>query len=174
MSPRVQVEQIEATFHAQKGLAERALAQLSEEQFFRRLTGESNSVAIIVKHVAGNLRSRFTDFLTSDGEKEWRHRDTEFVIEDDTWSGVIERWEMGWRVLFEALGVLTDDDLGRRVSIRAEPHTVSQALLRQVSHYGYHVGQIVLLARMQVGGGWTSLSIAKGESDRFNRGMFGA
>ncbi|MCA8960557.1 MAG: DUF1572 family protein [Planctomycetes bacterium] len=167
------VATITAILRSQKSLAERGMTQLSDEQFFQPIAEECNSVAIVVKHVAGNLHSRFTDFLTSDGEKPWRNRDTEFVTDDDTRVSLLDRWESGWRVLFDQLDGLTDADLGRSLVIRAEPHSVLQALLRQVSHYGYHVGQIVLIARALRGASWESLSIPKGKSDEFNRSMFG-
>ncbi len=164
---------IASSFRSQKALADRAAAQLSDDHFFAVLGEDGNAVATVVKHVAGNLHSRFTDFLTSDGEKEWRQRDSEFDVAADTRAGLLERWESGWEVLFGELHGLVDADLDRNVVIRGEPHSVLQALLRQLSHYSYHIGQIVLLARTHRGSGWESLSIPKGESDAFNRRMFG-
>jgi len=163
---------LEDTFHQfrkLKELAEKALAQVADEYFFFALDDESNSVATIMKHIAGNLRSRWTDFLTSDGEKPDRHRDSEFVIEiGDTRSGLMQRWEAGLRCLFEALEPLKAADLSRTVLIRSEPHSVIQAINRQLTHYAYHVGQIVFLGKHFAGSGWKSLSIPKGKSEEFN------
>lgn len=152
-----------------KGLADRALAQLGDDGFFATLDADANSVAIIVKHVAGNLRSRWTDFLTTDGEKPDRHRDQEFeTAAGDTRARLMERWEAGWQCLFDALAPLNADDLQRIVTIRTEPHTVLEAIQRQMSHYAYHVGQIVLLARHYTAGGWQSLSIPRGKSREYD------
>ena len=157
-----------------KRLAEAALGQLEPEQWFERPDRESNSVAIIVKHMAGNLRSRWTDFLTSDGEKPDRRRDSEFEHEEaDTLISLRERWEQGWALCFAAIEPLTTADLKRVVTIRGEPHTVLQAIARQVSHYAYHVGQIVYLARHLAGGRWRSLSIPKGLSASYEVGRDG-
>ena len=153
-----------------KALAESALAQAPDEAFFAQPDSESNSLALVVKHVAGNLRSRWTDFLTSDGEKPDRRRDSEFEIESgDTRPALMARWEAGWAVLFAALAPLTEADLRRTVTIRGEPHSVLRAVNRQVSHYAYHVGQIVYLARHYAGAGWRSLSVPRGQSETFNR-----
>lgn len=149
-------------FRRLKGLAEDALAQVADNRFFDTLDPESNSLAAILKHVAGNLRSRWTDFLTSDGEKPDRRRGTEFVIEPgDTRTALMDRWEAGWKVLFEAIEPLTPEDLDRTVRIRGEPHSVLKAIQRQVSHYAYHVGQIVFLAKHFAGPRWRTLSIPK-------------
>ncbi|MCA9752901.1 MAG: DUF1572 family protein [Gemmatimonadetes bacterium] len=135
-------------FRRTKQLADRAITQLDDEQFFRALAADGNSVAIVVKHVAGNARSRWRDFLTSDGEKPDRDRDSEFVLDDrDTRADLIRRWEEGWAYLFGALEPLGEADLDREVKIRGEALSVLQAIHRQLSHYAYHVGQIVLLAR---------------------------
>lgn len=160
-------------FRSLKELADKALLQISEEDFFRPLTPESNSLAILVKHVAGNLRSRWTDFLTTDGEKPDRNRDGEFVIEGgDTRERLAEAWERGWTILFGALaGVGREAGLMRTVAIRGEPHTVIEAVNRQLTHYGYHVGQIVLIARTFRREEWRWLSIPKGESVPFNESM---
>ena len=145
-----------------KAQAEQAIAQIDDGQFFALLDAGANSVALIVKHVAGNMRSRWTDFLASDGEKPNRNRDSEFEIEaGDTRGAVMARWEEGWRILFDAIGSLQPDDLGRTVTIRGEPHTVVQAINRQLSHYSAHVGQIVLLAKHYAGADWRTLSIPK-------------
>ncbi len=155
-------------FRKIKSLAGGALAQLDGGDFFRALDPESNSIALIMKHTSGNMRSRWTDFLTSDGEKPGRNRDSEFEVEpDDTQSRILERWEDGWALLFAALEPLTAEDLMREVRIRGEAHTVLQAIERQLTHYAYHVGQIVLLARHFADSRWKSLSIPKGKSRQF-------
>ena len=159
-------------FRRLKRGAEKALAQVSDEEFFRALDSESNSLAIIVKHLAGNLRSRWMDFLSTDGEKPDRNRDSEFVIEaGDTRAALMERWERGWKYLFDALEPLGGDDLMRSVTIRGEPHTVVQAVNRQLTHYGAHVGQIVFLAKHLAGPRWQTLSVPRGQSEQFNQKM---
>jgi hypothetical protein len=153
-------------FRRLKDLAEKAMAQVRDEDFFVTLDPESNSIAIMVKHLAGNMRSRWTDFLTSDGEKPDRKRDTEFEIEvRDSKESLLRRWEIGWRCLFDALTPLTAEDLGKTVFIRGEPHSVIQAINRQLSHYAGHVGQIVFLAKHFAGAGWQSLSIPRRKSE---------
>lgn len=160
------------TFAAQKQLAERAMAQAGDATYFARPAEPGNSIAIIVKHLAGNLRSRWTDFLVSDGEKPDRDREGEFrLTPEDTRESLTARWEAGWQTLFDALSPLGPDDLLRTVLIRGEPHTVLQAVNRQLSHYAYHVGQIVLLARVGEGDGWRWLSIAPGASAAYNAAM---
>lgn len=153
-------------FRRLKGLADRAVAQIDDDAFFRTLDEETNSIAVVMKHMAGNMRSRWRDFLTTDGEKPDRHRDTEFVVDEDR-AGVLKRWEQGWQILFDAITPLIPSDFERTVTIRREPHTVLEAIQRQLSHYAYHVGQIVLLARHFAGAGWQSLSIPKGKSEDF-------
>lgn len=161
-------------FRKYKRMAERALAQVDDGTFFAALDPESNSIAILVKHMAGNMRSRWRDFLTSDGEKPDRHRDTEFVIEaGDTRESLMVRWEAGWQLLFDALEPLTADDLLRTVQIRREEHTVIQAINRQLTHYPYHVGQIVLLAKHAQSSEWQTLSIPRGQSEQYNARMIG-
>ena len=156
-------------FRYYKKLAEGAMAQVSDEELVTILDGEMNSIALIVKHIAGNMRSRWTDFLTTDGEKADRNRDSEFEIEaEDSRSSLLDRWEDGWRRLLDAVGGLGPEDLLRTVTIRGEAHTVLQAIQRQLTHYAYHVGQIVFLARHFAGEGWTSLSIPKGRSRDFD------
>ncbi len=156
-------------FRKYKALADRALAQVEDRDLFRTLDAESNSIAVVMKHVSGNLRSRWRDFLTSDGEKSDRNRDTEFEIDaTDSKAAILERWEAGWNLLFRALAALAPGDLLRSVAIRGEPHTVMQAIDRQLTHYAYHVGQIVLLARHFAGPRWVSLSIPKGKSREFD------
>ena len=156
-------------FQYYKKLAEQAMAQCPDAGLFATLDGESNSIAIIVKHMAGNMRSRWTDFLTSDGEKPDRNRDTEFEAPPTTRAELMEMWERGWKLLFEALEPLSDADLTRTITIRTEPHSVMQAINRQVAHYSYHVGQIVYLARHFAGDKWQSLTIPKKKSAEFNR-----
>jgi len=152
-----------------KRMAEGAMAQLSDDDFFRTLDPESNSVAIIVKHLAGNMRSRFTDFLTSDGEKPNRHRDTEFVIDSNTSrADVMNWWEQGWKILFDAIASLKPEDVSRTVLIRNDPHTVLQAINRQIAHYAQHIGQIVFLAKHLKSSEWQTLSVPRGKSEEFN------
>jgi uncharacterized damage-inducible protein DinB len=152
-----------------KKLAERAMAQVSDEQLQARLDAEMNSIAQIVKHMAGNMRSRWTDFLTSDGEKPDRNRDSEFMEPPASRAALLELWEQGWGVLFGALAPLQEADLSRTVTIRGEPHSVMQAINRQIAHYSYHVGQIVFLAKHLQHAKWTSLSVPRGKSGEFNR-----
>jgi hypothetical protein len=133
------------------------------------LDAESNSIAIVVKHMAGNMRSRWTDFLTSDGEKPDRNRDNEFEGPPKTRTELLEMWERGWKLLFGALEPLSDAELTRTITIRTEPHSVMQAINRQVAHYSYHVGQIVYLARHFAGDKWQTLTIPKKKSAEFNK-----
>jgi hypothetical protein len=155
-----------------KRLADGAIAQLSDEQFFALPDAESNSVAIIVKHMAGNMRSRCTDFLTTDGEKPDRHRDQEFIMPSSaTRDEILEAWEKNWHIVFDTLNALSGDDLSNDVTIRGEPHTVLRAINRQVAHYSYHVGQIVFLAKHWKGSEWKNLSVPKGQSDAVNAAM---
>lgn len=156
-------------FRYYKTMAERAIAQVTDEELTTALDEEMNSIAITVKHMAGNMRSRWTDFLTSDGEKPERHRDTEFLDAPPSREALMEIWEDGWRRVFTALGPLTDADLGRTVAIRGEAHSVMQAMNRQIAHYSYHIGQIVLLAKHFRGAEWKSLSIPRNRSADFNR-----
>ena len=158
-----------ALFRHYKGLAERAMAQVGDEQLFTLLDKESNSIAITVKHMAGNMRSRWTDFLMSDGEKPDRQRDLEFIDPPKTRAALMSMWEEGWGILFATLESLTDADMTRTVTIRGEAHSVMQATNRQVAHYSYHCGQIVLLAKHLSAGGWTALTVPRGKSEDFNR-----
>ena len=150
-----------AVFRLYKRQAEKAMAQAADEQLFALLDGEANSIALIVKHMAGNMRSRWTDFLTSDGEKPDRDRDSEFVEPPATREALLGTWERGWQYVFDALEPLTDADLSRTVTIRGEPHSVMQAVNRQIAHYAQHIGQIVLLAKHFTGENWQSLTIPK-------------
>jgi len=157
-------------FRRLKSLGDGAISQVSDEQFFARPTTGDNSIAIIVKHVGGNLVSRWTDFLTSDGEKPDRNRDREFQItSEDTREKLIQVWEHGWTTLFAALEPLHDSDTARRITIRGEPLTVLQAVNRQLTHYAYHIGQIVYIAKHYCGPAWRTLSIPVGGSAEFNR-----
>jgi len=165
---RHSLEDVVLVLRKQQRDAERAMAQVDDEAFFRLLDPEANSLALLVKHVAGNQRSRWTDFLTSDGEKPDRHRDTEFErAEGDSRASLMTRWNEGWELLFAALESLTAEDLLREVTIRGERHTVLQAIHRQLAHYAQHVGQIVLLAKHFAGDRWQTLSIPRGQSERF-------
>jgi hypothetical protein len=156
-------------FNYYKKLGDRAMAQCPDEGLFATLDAESNSIAIIVKHMSGNMRSRWTDFLTSDGEKPDRHRDTEFEEPPKTRAELIELWDRGWKYLFDALAPLNDADLVRTVTIRTEPHSVMQAINRQVAHYSYHVGQIVFLAKHASADKWQALTVPKKKSAEFNK-----
>ncbi len=155
-------------FRYYKKLGDRAMAQMPDADLFTALDAESNSIAVIVKHLAGKMRSRWTDFLTSDGEKPDRHRDSEFENPPATRDEVLALWEKGWGTLFAALEPLRNADLGRTVTIRGERRSVTQAIHRQLAHYAYHVGQIVYLARHFTGEGWQSFTVPRGESARFN------
>jgi hypothetical protein len=166
------LENVIAEFRSLKKLGDRALAQLDDEQFFVSIDPESNSVAVIVKHVAGNMRSRWMGFLTSDGEKPDRHRDQEFIVDEGAARDDVMRWwEQGWRYLFGALEPLQPDDVMRIVKIRCEPHSVVQAINRQLLHYSMHVGQIVFLAKHLKSAEWNTLSVPRGQSELFNQRM---
>jgi hypothetical protein len=157
-------------FRYYKTLAERAMAQCPDEALFVTLDAESNSIALIVKHLAGNMRSRWTDFLTSDGEKPDRNRDTEFEAPPKTRAELMEIWERGWKYVFDALGPLTEVDLARTITIRSNPHSVMQAINRQLTHYAQHIGQIVFLAKhltVAARRKWESLSVPRGQSKQF-------
>ena len=157
------------TFRDYKKLADRAFAQTSEEDFFRTLDPESNSIAVIVKHMAGNMLSRWTDFLTSDGEKPDRKRDMEFeMLPNTTKADMLAFWEKGWHCVFSSIEPLTADDLMKKVKIRGQDHTVVHAINRQISHYANHVGQIVYLAKHFKSGEWQTLSVPRNRSAEFN------
>ena len=152
-----------------KRQADSAIEQLNDERFFAVLDAESNSVAVIVKHMTGNMRSRFRDFLTSDGEKADRNRDQEFIVAADaSRTEIMARWEKYWRLVLETVKGLQPDDLSREVTIRLEPHTVLQAINRQVAHYALHVGQIIFLAKHWTGAQWKTLSVPRGQSEQVN------
>jgi uncharacterized damage-inducible protein DinB len=153
------------SFRKHKEMAEKAFAQLDEDQFFRKPGEHSNSVAVIVKHLAGNLASRWTDFLTTDGDKPWRDRDAEFVIgPSDTRANLLAAWEHGWTALFQSLEQLEENDWTKSVHIRGEAHTVMQAIHRSLAHSVYHVGQMMYLARLLKTDGWNWITIAPGQS----------
>lgn len=156
-----------------KQLGERTFAQLEDHHLFHRADPEANSIAIIVHHLWGNMLSRWTHFLTTDGEKPWRERDREFEDELTTREAMLARWEEGWACLFQALGSITPENVDTTVYIRAQAHTIVDAVNRQLCHYAYHVGQIVLLGRMLKGPAWNSLSIPRGGSAGFNQEKFG-
>jgi hypothetical protein len=156
-----------------KRLAESAVAQLSDAELFRQIDPESNSVATIMKHISGSMRSRFTDFLTSDGEKPGRGRDREFVQDPMTREELISGWESAWQLLFATVEVLNPEDLLQIVTIRGEEHTILQALNRALTHYAQHVGQIVFLAKHVHGPEWKTLSIPRGKSEEYKAGSRG-
>jgi hypothetical protein len=163
------IEDSVALFHFYKKMVEGAMEQVSGEQLFAVLDEEMNSIAIIIKHMAGNMRSRWTDFLTSDGEKPNRNRDAEFVEPPATREDLMRIWNEGWDLVFNALEPLTNADLERTVTIRSEPHSVIQAINRQIAHYSYHCGQIVFLAKHFKASDWKSLSVPRNKSVDFNR-----
>jgi hypothetical protein len=160
--------EIRSRFRRLKSEADRALAQVRDEELFVQIDEESNSLAVIMKHIAGNMRSRWVDFLSRDGEKPDRHRDVEFeILGNEGRDEIFRQWEQGWRCLFDALEPLTVEDLGRTVTVRGEPHTVPQAIFRQLAHYAEHVGQIVFLAKHFRSRDWQTLSVPRGKSEEF-------
>lgn len=163
---------IKKQFLYYKLLGEKAIEQVPEEKLFWVSDEESNSIAMIVKHLWGNMLSRWTDFLSSDGEKPWRNRDAEFENDIQTKSEMMQKWDDGWDCLLNTLNSLQPEDLERMIYIRNEGHTVLEAINRQLAHYPYHVGQIVFLARMLREGHWKSLSIARNQSSQYNQGKF--
>jgi hypothetical protein len=168
------LDEARRSLRGHKRLAEGAISQLSDPELFLQLDPESNSVAVIMKHIAGNMRSRLSDFLTTDGEKSDRHRDLEFEISPATTRAqLMDMWEAGWQIAFGTFAALQPADLERRVTIRGEPYTALQALHRAVAHYAYHAGQIVFLAKHFRGAAWKTLSIARGESEQFNAAKLG-
>jgi uncharacterized damage-inducible protein DinB len=156
-------------FRYYKKLAERAMEQVTDDQLFEVLDAEANSIAIIIKHMYGNMRSRWMDFLTTDGEKPDRNRDSEFENPPATREALMNLWEQGWNYLFTALAPLSDPDLDRTITIRGEAHSVTQAINRQIGHYSYHCGQIVFLAKHFQHANWKSLTIPRGKSANFNQ-----
>lgn len=166
------LESARQQFEYYKRLGEKAFAQLPDEALFAQPGPESNSIATIVKHLWGNMLSRWTDFLTTDGDKEWRQRDAEFENDISTRAEMMRLWSEGWNCLFAALDAITDADLGRVVHIRNEAHSVMEAINRQLAHYPYHMGQIVYAAKAALDAGWVSLSIPRGQSEAFRAEKF--
>ena len=159
-------------FEYYKSLGDKAFAQVSDEHLFWQSHEDSNSIATIVKHLWGNMLSRWTDFLTSDGEKEWRNRDAEFEGDFSSREALMEKWNEGWQCLFDAIKPLTDDDLEKEIYIRNMGQTVTEAINRQLAHYAYHVGQVVFIGKMIQNDQWISLSIPKGASQKYNDQKF--
>lgn len=160
-------------FERYKSYGDGTFIQLNEKELHWQSSQTDNSIALIVKHMVGNMLSRWTNFLTEDGEKEWRNRDDEFLAPPQSRKQVIELWEKGWSSLFNALDLLNQDNFESEIKIRGEGHTIIEAVNRQLGHYSSHVGQIVLLGKLQKGHRWKSLSVPKGKSEQFNREMFG-
>jgi hypothetical protein len=158
-------------FQYYKSVGEKTMAQLKDEDLFWAYNDESNSIAIIVQHIWGSMLSRWTDFLTTDGEKEWRNRDLEFESVINNKAELMQKWNAGWQCLFDALDSITPEDWDKTIYIRNEPHTVVDAINRQLAHYPYHIGQIVLIGKMAAGD-WKALTIPKGNSQAFNDAMF--
>ncbi|OQA12319.1 MAG: DinB superfamily protein [Bacteroidetes bacterium ADurb.Bin397] len=163
---------IRKQFEYYKSLGEKTFAQVSDDQLFLQYNENSNSIVMIVNHLAGNMLSRWTDFMTTDGEKEWRNRDQEFESVETTRAQMLNKWEQGWRCFFAAIDSLQPEDLEKIIYIRNQGHTVMEALNRQLAHYPYHVGQIVFIGKMFADDEWTSLSIPKGNSTKFNDDKF--
>jgi hypothetical protein len=163
-----------ASFRANKGWADKAIVQLPDEKLHIALDANTNSVAVIMKHIAGNLLSRWNDFLTTDGEKPWRKRDDEFVDTFTSREELLDYWNSGWKRLFEALESLTPGDLGKTVLIRGEPHSVPLAIQRSLAHCGYHVGQIIMIARILAEDNWKTITIPRGASASFNQRVWGS
>lgn len=161
------IESALETFRSQKELAEKAIHQINYEQLSKTLHPQTNCIAVIMKHLAGNMLSRWTDFLTTDGEKPWRKRDNEFINDFQSRDELTAYWNKGWNRLFDTLDQLTENDLAKIVTIRGENHSVLAAIDRQIAHYGYHVGQIVLIARIFADDHWSTLSIPRGHSEQF-------
>ena len=159
-------------FEYYKSLGERTMEQLDDKELFWQYNEASNSIAIIVNHLWGNMKSRWTNFLTTDGEKEWRQRDLEFEAVIKTRDPLMERWEDGWRCLFDALDTINEENFRTEVYIRNQAHSIVAAVNRQLAHYAYHIGQLVYVGRMMKGGDWKSLSIPKGKSADFNSEKF--
>lgn len=159
-------------FEYYKSLGEKTINQLSIDELKHEFAEDSNSIAIIVKHITGNMLSRWTNFLTEDGEKEWRHRDSEFEDTFQNKKELLDFWNKGWDCLFNAVRPLTSDDLERIIYIRNQGHTVTEAINRQLSHYAYHIGQLVFLGKLTKGKNWVSLSVAKGKSATYNKEKF--
>jgi uncharacterized damage-inducible protein DinB len=165
------LEEVKQRLRTDKAMAERAIAQLSDEELHRRPAPSFNSIAVIMKHVAGNLISRWTDFLTTDGEKPDRNRDGEFTEWTGTRDQLLQHWERGFKVMFDSLDALRAEDMSRTVTIRTEPHSVPKAIIRSLDHTAYHVGQILFVSRLVHSGEWKYITVAPGASAEFNRQM---
>ena len=163
---------IRIQFEYYKSVGEKTFDQLDEKDLFWQYNEESNSIAIIVNHLWGNMKSRWTDFLTTDGEKEWRDRDLEFESVIQTKNGLREKWNDGWKCLFDALASVNTENFGTKIYIRDQEHSIIEAVNRQLAHYSYHIGQIVYIGRMIKGSEWKSLTIPKGKSTEFNKRKF--
>ncbi len=159
-------------FEYYKLLGEKTINQLSPQQLFWQYNAESNSIATIIKHLSGNMQSRWTDIFTSDGEKEWRNRDAEFENDSATQIQILQLWEKGWHCLFTALNSITEADYNKLIYIRNQGHTITEAINRQLAHYPYHIGQIVFIGKMLCNEKWVSLSIPKGNSTSYNAEKF--
>lgn len=159
-------------FQYYKTLGEKTFSQLEEKDCFWQFDSESNSIAVIVNHLYGNMKSRWTDFLSSDGEKQWRKRDLEFKNQLKTKAEVLNRWEQGWDCVFKSLDSINEDNFNTKIYIRSQEHSVIQAINRQLTHYAYHVGQVVYIGRLIKGSKWKYLSIPKCKSDDFNQEKF--
>jgi len=166
------LESVKKQFEYYKQLGDKSIAQVPEDKLFWQYNEESNSMAIIMNHMAGNMLSRWTDFLTSDGEKEWRNRDAEFEPVHNSKKELLTHWEAGWKCLFDALLALTVEDLSKKIYIRNMEHTVTEGINRQLAHYPYHVGQLVFLGKMICNTSWSSLSIPRGNSNKYNTEKF--
>lgn len=166
------LESVKKQFEYYKMLGDKTFSQVQDAKLFWQYNENSNSIATIVKHLWGNMLSRWTDFLSTDGEKEWRNRDAEFENDISTRLELINKWEDGWKCLFSALNSLTSDDLDKEIFIRNQGHTITEAINRQLAHYSYHVGQIVFIGKMVADTNWTSLSIPKGNSKAYNSEKF--
>lgn len=163
---------VKKQFNYYKALGEKTMEQLTENQLFWQYNDESNSIAMLVNHIAGNMLSRFTDFLASDGEKSWRNRDLEFTNQFSGRDALMAHWNKGWNCLMEAINLLSEEDLERIIYIRNEGHTVTEAINRQLAHYPYHIGQIVFIGKMLKNGEWKTLSIARNKSKEYNEKKF--
>jgi hypothetical protein len=166
------LESVRKQFEYYKLLGEKTFSQVADDKLFWQYNEDSNSIGTIVKHLWGNMLSRWTDFLSSDGEKEWRNRDLEFENDISTREELLKKWNEGWNCLFKAVNSLTNDDLEKTVYIRNQGHTVTEAINRQLAHYPYHIGQIVFIGKMTADKGWKSLSIPKGNSKNYNADKF--
>lgn len=166
------LESVKKQFAYYKLLGEKTFDQVSDEQLFWQVNPESNSIATIVKHLNGNMLSRWTDFLTTDGEKEWRKREEEFDNDIQSRSALLAKWNEGWDCLFNAINPLSESDLTKEIYIRNQGHTVMEAINRQLAHYPYHIGQIVFIGKMLMNNKWTSLSIPRGNSQAYNADKF--